>query len=99
MYSVKNIELIKEIKQLVRVQGYTLAGAETFLKNKQTVGSKEEAIKKLNKIKAFLIEIKEELTSEDDSPPSSKNTATGPNAANQPADALNEPHSNNHTAG
>lgn len=93
MYSPQNIAFINQIKQLVREQGYTLAGAEAFIKNKQTVSSTEEAIKKLTKIKAFLVEIKEQLPDEETTEQENKPIAQ--NAANTETTAAGQVSNNN----
>jgi len=56
---IKNIELIYH---LVKEQGYTLEGAKTYLKtsNKDTLEN-FDIIRKLNKIKSALLDIKSNL--------------------------------------
>ena len=60
-YTVKDIEGINKVYQLVKVQGYTLAGAKEFLKSEKNNFKKITEIElKLKKIKTTLVEILEE---------------------------------------
>lgn len=60
LYTLKDIENIRLVYNLVKERGYTLQGAKDYIKNnKNQSGSspKQEAIAKLTKIKAFLEEL------------------------------------------
>jgi len=62
LYTVQNIEDIKTIIHLVKIKGYTLQGANEYLKKNVTNMSKNQlAINSLIKIKAFLEELKENI--------------------------------------
>lgn len=62
LFHEKDIEYFKVIYYLVKVKGYTLDGARTQLKNKKSsVFQEEEVISKLQKIKAFLLDIKNQM--------------------------------------
>ncbi len=52
---VKNLEIIY---YLLRQKKYTIEGAKDYLKNKKKLSQQFEAIQKLEKLKAFLLEIK-----------------------------------------
>jgi DNA-binding transcriptional MerR regulator len=55
---VKNLQLIHH---LLRERKYTLEGAKEFLKNNKSAGEKNDMISSLEKIKLFLIELKNNL--------------------------------------
>jgi DNA-binding transcriptional MerR regulator len=55
---VKNLEIIY---YLLRQKKYTIEGAKDYLKNKKKLSQQFEAIQKLEKLKAFLLEIKANL--------------------------------------
>ena len=61
-YSLKDIDLFKLIFHLVKERGYTLEGAREMLKH-NTAQQRErlEIIRKLERVKKFLEEIKEQL--------------------------------------
>ena len=62
MFTPVDVENFHLIFHLVKERGYTLQGAKDHLKgNVDTVVSQHEIVKKLQKIKSFLIEIKEDL--------------------------------------
>jgi DNA-binding transcriptional MerR regulator len=52
---VKNLEIIY---YLLRQKKYTIEGAKDYLKNKKKLSQQFEAIQKLEKLKAFLLEVK-----------------------------------------
>lgn len=55
---VKNLKLIYH---LLRERKYTIEGAKEFLKNNKAAGEKHEMIESLQKIKSFLLELKNNL--------------------------------------
>ncbi|MEO6818766.1 MAG: MerR family transcriptional regulator [Ginsengibacter sp.] len=55
---VKNLKLIHH---LLRERKYTLEGAKEFLKNNKFAGEKQDMIASLEKIKLFLLELKNNL--------------------------------------
>ncbi len=62
LYTAENIENIKTIIYLVKTKGYTLQGANDYLKkNASTLSKNQLAIHSLIKIKAFLEELKENI--------------------------------------
>lgn len=61
-FNQDDLHLLERIIQLVKVEGFTIAGAKEKLKIKNTSLEPAEEIKlKLNKLKSFLIEIKTNL--------------------------------------
>lgn len=60
-YSKDDIEIIKIIYQLVKVEGHTLPGAKEKLKLKNKLAEKSDIINKLINLKLFLTELKEQL--------------------------------------
>ncbi len=62
LFHEKDVEYFKVIYYLVKVKGYTLDGAKTQLKNKKSVVfQEEEVISRLEKVKEFLIELKNKM--------------------------------------
>ena len=62
MFTPVDVENFHLIFHLVKERGYTLQGAKDHLKgNIDEAVSQHEIVKRLQKIKAFLIEIKEDL--------------------------------------
>ncbi len=62
LFTPEDLENLKIIYHLVKERGYTLQGAKEKLKgNKDDVAHNTEVVNSLNKIKAFLLEIKKEL--------------------------------------
>lgn len=55
---VKNLKLIHH---LLREKKYTIEGAKEFLKNNKSIGEKQDIIASLEKIKLFLLELKNNL--------------------------------------
>ena len=55
---VKNLKLIHH---LLRERKYTIEGAREFLKNNKSAGEKHEIIESLEKVKLFLLELKNNL--------------------------------------
>ena len=49
------------IYHLLRERKYTIDGAKEFLKNNKAAGEKHEMIESLQKIKSFLLELKNNL--------------------------------------
>ncbi len=61
-YSIKDIQTIKQIYQLVKVEGFTIPGAKDKMKEKINEVPELESIKiKLSEIKNFLLELKNNL--------------------------------------
>lgn len=60
-YSLKDIELIKYIHYLVKHKGYTLDGAKEALRKDQYAASRAEVIAKLNDVKKFLTQLKQNI--------------------------------------
>ena len=62
LYSPEDIEKIRRIHELVKVQGFTLKGAQAKLKvEKKETKSKEPLVKSLQKIRRSLLEIQSKL--------------------------------------
>ena len=62
LYSPEDIEIIKRIHQLVKVQGFTLKGAQAKLKEeKKETRSVEPLVKSLQKIRKSLLEVQHKL--------------------------------------
>lgn len=62
MFTEKDIEQFRLIYHLVKERGYTLQGAKEKLKvNRAGAETNAEIVKKLQDIKAFLLEIKKQL--------------------------------------
>lgn len=62
LFTQKDIENLRLIFFLVKEKGYTLQGAKEALKNKKVqVMEKYDLIKSLEKVKGFLVEMKENL--------------------------------------
>ena len=61
-FTKDDINNVKLIYHLVKEKGYTLQGAKEMLKNNNdTIKDKMEMIESLRKVRAFLLEIKEDL--------------------------------------
>ncbi|PRY15628.1 transcriptional regulator [Pontibacter ummariensis] len=61
-YTPKDIESLRTVYHLVKERGYTIQGAKEVLKNKPVqTKDKIEIIESLEKVKAFLLGIKEQL--------------------------------------
>jgi DNA-binding transcriptional MerR regulator len=62
LFTPKDIENLKLIYHLVKERGYTLQGARDKLKdNRSEVLNKVELIESLNRIKGFLLDLKEHI--------------------------------------
>lgn len=62
LYTGEDIEKLKKIHELVKVQGYTLKGAQAQLKEeKKAVKSNEPLVKSLQKIRRSLLEVHNKL--------------------------------------
>lgn len=62
VFTVKDIEELKKIYNLVKEQGHTLEGAKRILKNSKDPNQKIlEIEERLKQIKSFLVDIKKEL--------------------------------------
>jgi len=62
LFIQKDIEHLKVIYHLVKERGYTLQGAKEKIKNNpDEVGANAIVVQKLNKIRKFLLDIKNEL--------------------------------------
>ncbi|HET7115683.1 MAG TPA: MerR family transcriptional regulator [Hanamia sp.] len=57
----EDVKNLKMIYHLLRERKYTIEGAKEFLKNNKTAGEKHEMIESLEKIKGFLLELKNNL--------------------------------------
>ena len=62
LYTAQNIEDLKTIHFIVKEKGYTLQGANEYMASHRQVADKNaEMLKSLEKIKAFLTELKQNL--------------------------------------
>jgi DNA-binding transcriptional MerR regulator len=62
LYTAEDIEVIRKIHELVKVQGFTLKGAQAKLKEeKKESKGKEPLVKSLQKIRKSLLEIQNKL--------------------------------------
>ncbi len=57
----EDVKNLKMIYHLLRERKYTIDGAKGFLKNNNSAGEKHEMIESLQKIKTFLLELKNNL--------------------------------------
>jgi DNA-binding transcriptional MerR regulator len=57
----EDVKNLKMIYHLLRERKYTIEGAKEFLKNNKAAGEKHEMIESLEKIKTFLLELKNNL--------------------------------------
>jgi DNA-binding transcriptional MerR regulator len=57
----EDVKNLKMIYHLLRERKYTIDGAKEFLKNNKAAGEKHEMIESLQKIKSFLLELKNNL--------------------------------------
>ncbi len=57
----EDIKNLKMIYHLLRERKYTIEGAKEFIKNNKAAGEKHEMIEALEKVKLFLIELKNNL--------------------------------------
>lgn len=57
----EDVKNLKMIHHLLRERKYTIEGAKEFLKNNKAAGEKHEMIESLEKIKLFLLELKNNL--------------------------------------
>ena len=61
-FTKDDIDNVKLIYHLVKEKGYTLQGAKEMLKNSnEAIKDKMQMIESLRKVRAFLVEIKEDL--------------------------------------
>ncbi len=60
-YSKADIETVALIKQLVKVEGYTLDGAREKLKLRNKVADKTAIVNRLNDLKLFLTQLQNQL--------------------------------------
>ncbi|MFN4082233.1 MAG: MerR family transcriptional regulator [Bacteroidia bacterium] len=60
-YSIEDIETIKAIHQLVKIEGYTLDGAKEKLKKSNSIKTKTRIAEELMDLKEFLINLKNQL--------------------------------------
>ena len=66
LYTPEDIEVIRRIHELVKVQGFTLKGAQAKLKEeKKENKGKEPLVKSLQKIRRSLLEIQSKLEAAD----------------------------------
>ncbi len=63
MFTPSDVDYFHQIYHLVKEQGFTLQGAKNRLKTKTTedIDAKFEAVKTLKNVKAFLLDLKENL--------------------------------------
>ncbi len=62
LFSVEDVENLKIIFHLVKEKGFTLQGAKEHLKgNKEVVKENQRVIDSLERLKAFLLDVKEQL--------------------------------------
>ena len=62
LFTPEDVENLKIIFHLVKEKGYTLQGAKDYLKtNKQEVQENQRVIDSLQKIKSFLLEVRDSL--------------------------------------
>ena len=62
LFTQKDLDNLRLIYHLVKERGYTLQGAKDKLKdNRDDVVNKVEAVDSLNRIKGFLLELKEQI--------------------------------------
>jgi len=57
----EDVKNLKMIYHLLRERKYTIEGAKEFIKNNKAAGEKHEMIESLEKIKSFLVELKNNL--------------------------------------
>ncbi|MEO9211237.1 MAG: MerR family transcriptional regulator [Ginsengibacter sp.] len=57
----EDVKILKLIHHLLREKKYTIEGAKEFLKNTQNAGEQQELVESLEKIKLFLLELKNNL--------------------------------------
>ena len=57
----EDVKNLKMIHHLLRERKYTMEGAKEFLKNNKSAGERHEMIESLEKIKLFLLELKNNL--------------------------------------
>lgn len=57
----EDVKNLKMIYHLLRERKYTIDGAKEFLKNNKAAGEKHEVLESLQKIKSFLLELKNNL--------------------------------------
>ncbi len=62
LFSPEDVENLKIIFHLVKEKGYTLQGAKEYLKgNRSEIKENQKIIDSLEKLKKFLLEVKEQL--------------------------------------
>lgn len=62
LFTQEDLENLKIIYHLVKEKGYTLQGAKEHLKsNKGTESERQKVLDSLQKLRSFLVELKEEL--------------------------------------
>lgn len=62
LFSADDVENLKIIFNLVKEKGYTLQGAKDYLRsNKSEVKENQKVIDSLERLKQFLLEVKEQL--------------------------------------
>ncbi len=61
MFTPKDIENFKLIYNLVKERGYTLEGAKQYLKKNKDAESNHELISRLQRIRAELVKLREQL--------------------------------------
>lgn len=62
LFTPEDVENLKIIFNLVKERGYTLQGAKDFLKsNKTEIKENQKVIDSLERLKQFLLEVKEQL--------------------------------------
>jgi DNA-binding transcriptional MerR regulator len=63
-YTKHDIEIIQAIHYLVKVKGYTLQGAKEAMKNRNKVLDQQQVIEALERVRSFLLEVKNQLPDE-----------------------------------
>ena len=61
LFRPEDVKNLKMIHHLLRERKYTIEGAKEFLKNNKAAGERHEMIESLEKIKLFLLELKNNL--------------------------------------
>ena len=65
-YTAKDIEILRSVYHLVKERGYTIQGAKDVLKNKSVqTKDKIEIIESLQKVRSFLVGIKDQLNTKE----------------------------------
>ena len=60
-YTARDIELLRRIQYLTRQCGYTLEGVREQLRQRPTDDPRLEVVRQLQEVRAFLVDLKEQL--------------------------------------